>query len=107
EAEERLGGGIGTGRAEDQLRRQETPAVAVDLRAQPLAQRRELAVRDQGVEVAEVAMRRLVELRRVEVAERVGREVPERAHRPVDVLQAAFGVVARPDAEQLAALLAP
>ena len=42
----------------------------------------------------------LEELGGVEVAEGVGDEVTESAHRPVDVLQAAFGVGGRSHAEE-------
>ena len=51
----------------------------VDVLAQPLAERRELADGDALLEVADVAQRRLPELARDHVAERVGGEVAERA----------------------------
>src|SRR5687767_8515101 len=62
-------------------------AVAVDVLPQPAEQGGELAAGELRVEVAEVFSRLLEELGGVEVAERVGREVAERAAGPVDVLE--------------------
>lgn len=47
------------------------------------------------------------ELGRVDVAERVGGEVSEATHRPVDVLEASVGVVGRAEAEEFFELFIP
>src|SRR5262245_14303314 len=69
--------------------------VPVNLLVEPPLEAAELAAAEVGVEVAEVAPRLLHELRRVQVAQRVRREVAEAAEAPVDVLQAALPVVRR------------
>jgi hypothetical protein len=83
------------------------PAVAVDIVAEPGEEGGELALRELCVEVAGVLSRLLEELGGVEVAERVGGEVADRAVGPVDVLEAAAGVVGRGEAEVLAHLFVP
>ena len=82
-------------------------ALGVDLLVEPGPQCGELAGGELVVEVRHVDERLLEELRAVEVAERVGREVPQRGHRPVDVLQAAAAVVGHLEAEVAPVLLVP
>src|SRR3954469_17703805 len=66
-------------RALERLRRRELAAVAVQMLAQPLAQRAELALLKPLVQVRDVGKNPCQELRRDQVPERVGREVAERA----------------------------
>src|SRR5437588_398865 len=95
------------GDAADQVARPVALAGAVDLLVEPALEPAELAAAEVVVEVAQVLPRLLHELRRVEVAERVGREVAQAAHAPVDVLQAAFRVAGRRQVEELPELLVP
>ena len=68
-------------------------AVAMDVLAQPGEQPGEIAPGERLVEAAELAAGPAEELGGVDVAQRVGREVAEQPGAPVDVLQAALGVV--------------
>src|SRR5579864_488396 len=76
----------------------------VDVLAQPVRERLELAAFEQLVEVADVRLGALPQLHRDDVAERVRREVPEAHVRPVDVLEDAVGEIGRLQAEVLAHL---
>src|SRR5579884_3740491 len=67
---------------------------AVDVLAQPPEEPGELPARDLLVEMRDLGAQALVELYGDDGAERIGGEVPERAHGPVDVLQAALVVAA-------------
>ena len=81
--------------------------MAVDPLPQPGQDLPEPAAAHLSLPVRDVARHRRVELRAVQVAQRVGREITDGEHRPVDVLQHAVGVALRDDAEQRARLLAP
>src|SRR6185503_897294 len=83
------------------------PPVGVNVRVEPVLERAELAAGDLLVEVADLAADRLPELRRVEIAERVRREIPDQAEAPVDVLQTAAPVVWHVDAEEFLEPLVP
>ena len=74
--------------------------VAVDPVAQPAEQLAEVAAGELRVEVAQLGPGRGDELGRVHVAQRVRREVADQPLGPVAVLQAAFPVVRRDDAER-------
>src|SRR5262245_27897756 len=76
-------------------------AVAVDVVTQPFTQRLQFAAAAQVVQIGHGLFRRIEELGRVQIAERIRREVPEPPHAPVDVLQAALRVVGRRDAQEL------
>src|SRR5579884_922316 len=89
------------GRALERLRRRELAAVAVQVLAQPLPQRSELAALELALEPGEVGGDPLPELHRDQVAERVRREVAERAARPVHVLEHAPAVVGHLDPQVL------
>ena len=69
------------------------------MHAKPLAQIGEVAAFEAFVEVAEILQRALPDLHGHYVAERVRREVAERAGRPVHVLQHTLSVVGDIDAE--------
>src|SRR5215469_18311891 len=79
----RLAGG-----ALQQLLYRHLGAETVHVRAQPAEQSRELPVRQLLVEPRKLGTQALVELRGDDRTERVRRKVAERAHRPVNVLQA-------------------
>src|SRR5688572_30123198 len=82
-----------------QLARRVAFAVAVDFLAEPREQGGELAGGELSVDVADVFTRLLEKLGRIKVAERVRGKVPDGAAGPVDVLQAAAGVIRGDDAE--------
>ena len=94
-------------RALEDLGRREPAAVAVDLLAQPLAERRQVAGADPLVEVVDVAAGGLPQLAGDHVAEAVGGEVAEGAAGPVDVLEDAAGVVGDLEAEVVAVARVP
>ena len=73
----------------------------MDVLAQPLAQRREIARRDAVVERGDVRVGPLPQLAGDQVAERVGREVADQPGRPVHVLEHALGVVGHVEPEVL------
>ena len=79
----------------------------VDVLAEPLAERGELAAADLLVDVGDVLRDPLPELRRGDVAERVRREVADRAAGPVRVLERAVRDVRHLDAEVLHHLRVP
>ena len=70
-------------------------ASAVHVLAQPVEQAGELAGGDLLVQLGPLGAQALVQLARDHRADRVRREIAERAHGPMHVLQAAFGVVRR------------
>src|SRR4051794_32088164 len=74
---------------------------AMEVLAQPVAKRRELALLEAVVDVRHVGGDSFPDLGGDQVAERVGREVADGAARPVHVLQHAFGVARHVDAEVL------
>ena len=95
------------GRALDELvRRVETP-MAVNVLAQPGEQGGEVPAGERLAQVAEVTVGLGEQLRREQIAECVSREVAEKTRAPVNVLEAAFGIVARSDAEVLAIAFVP
>jgi len=61
-------------------------SMSMDLFAQPLAKRVKLAADNLGIDVAQIAPGRFIDLCRVQVAEDVGGEVPDVVHRPMHVL---------------------
>src|SRR5258705_12990469 len=63
----------------DQVLGEVAKAFAVNLRAQPVAQREQLSLAQLLVEAGEIFLRGHEQRRRIEVAERVGREVAELA----------------------------
>src|SRR5688500_1781523 len=71
----------------ERLRGGELAAVAVDVFAQPLGERGEVAAADLPVEVRQVGARPLPDLRGRDVPERVAGEVAHQRVRPVHVLQ--------------------
>src|SRR5579875_1030430 len=82
--------------ADDQLERlarRELAAVAVEVLSKPVAERAELAALEVVVEARDVREHALPDLGRDQVAERVGREVADRAAGPVGVLEDAAAVV--------------
>lgn len=81
--------------------------LAVDLRVEPFFEAGEAAEAEVGVEAGEVFAGGGHELGGEEVAERIGRKIAEAAHAPVDVLQAALGVVRRGQIEEGLELFAP
>src|SRR6266404_4394464 len=86
---------VDLGRAADaieRLARRELAAVPMQVLAQPVAERRELALLEAVVEIGKVVDDTFPDLRRDQVPERVRREVANRAARPVDVLKHAFRV---------------
>jgi hypothetical protein len=76
-------------------------ADGVHVGAQPAVEPAELAARDLLVQVRHVVADAFVQLRGDHGAEGVRGEVAERAHRPLDVLQAAFHVARGADPEPL------
>src|SRR5436190_9799654 len=71
----------------ERLCRQELPSVPVEVLAQPLADRTELAAPDLLVDVVDVGAQAVEDLNADHVAERVRRKVTEAATAPMDVLQ--------------------
>src|SRR5437899_2045113 len=86
----------------EELRRWELAPVPVDVLPEPFAQRPELALLELVVQVGELVADPFPELARDDVPERVGREVPDVARRPVHVLQDAVCDVRHVDPEVLA-----
>ena len=93
--------------APDQLGGRVALAVAVDVFAEPLAERLEFTAGEHRVEIAQVFSRLLEILRSVEISERVGGEIADQARAPVDVLQNAVGIGRQTDTEILVILVAP
>ena len=93
--------------AGQQLARRELAAVAVDVLAQPVAQRRELAAAELRLDLGQVGAGARPQLGGDQVPERVGREVAEQPGAPVHVLQHALRVVGDLDAEQPVHALVP
>src|SRR5690242_11119337 len=79
----------------------------MDVLTEPLAQRRELAAADLILEVRDVTAGRLPDLSRCDGSDQIGREVPDRAAGPVDVLADAVPVVGHLDAEVVPHLRVP
>src|SRR5436305_1152801 len=90
--------------APEELLRLVHPAVPVDVLAEPLGERRELAPLELIVEAAEVGLRALPQLNRDDVPERVRREVADAHVRPVHVLEHAVREVGWLQSEVLAHL---
>src|SRR5262245_6720518 len=82
-------------------------AAVMDHLVEPALERIEFAAGEHRSEAAQVAVGLFEELRSVEVAERIRREVANQGGRPVNVLQAALSVGRRLDAQILPVLLAP
>ena len=82
----------------DQRLGRQLRSVRVEIRREPIAQRLQVTVRELRVQVV-VDVVRVDELRSVEVADRVRREIAELAERPVHVLQAAVARFFRADAQ--------
>src|SRR5688572_3384988 len=81
--------------------------VRVQVGVEPFLQRAELAASELLVEITDLFADRLEQLRRVQVAQRVRREVTERRTGPVDVLQAAQRIVRDVHAEVLLVATVP
>ena len=75
--------------------------------AQPGQEFAEIAPGEGLVQAAQLGAGLGEELGRVDVAQRIGREIAEQPGAPVDVLKAALGVVGGRDAQGLAVLLVP
>src|SRR5215472_2445140 len=88
------------------LFRTETVSQPVDVFAQPRPQRRELAPRDLIVERVSARIG-LDELSRIKATERIGREIPEHAARPVAVLKNAHEIGLGRCAQELDARFVP
>lgn len=82
-------------------------AILVDMGFEPVADEGEVPMRDFAFPVGVVVGKFFEELSGIEVAECVGGEVAHASHRPVDVLEAAEGVIRRCDAEELLHFLIP
>src|SRR5262249_46086263 len=83
----------------ERLRGQELASVPVDVLAQPLAHRTELAARDLPPDIRHVRGEPVPDLDAHDVAERIRGEVAEAAAGPVDVLEDAVGDVGNLDAQ--------
>src|SRR3954452_11651491 len=97
-----VGRRVDLGGADDllqRLARRVLPAVVVQVLAEPVAERAELAPLEAVVEVRQGGDDLLPDLGGDQVAERIGREVADRAARPVDVLQNDLRVVRHGDPE--------
>ena len=99
--------GLRAGDMFDQFRGPVALAFAMNLGAQPGEQAAIVALREGLIEPAQVGLGPSEELGRVEIAQRVGWKVADEPGTPVNVLKAAFGVVARLDAQGLLVLLVP
>src|SRR5579872_1668681 len=88
--------GLAGGAPQEVLHRHLGPE-AVHLGAEPAEEPGELARRELLIEDGHLCAQALVELRGDDGAERIGGEVAERAHRPVNVLQASLEVVGGAD----------
>ena len=96
-----VGGGVrfGASGGLHEVLREEGGAVLVDVFLHPAEEGEEVAFGEGGGNGG-VVLRGVEELGGVDVAEGVGREVAEAAHGPMDVLEAAFGVVFGFEAEE-------
>ena len=79
----------------------------MDFFVEPSFERPECALRDLRLEVGQVLVGLMKKLGRVQVAQRVGREIPQQAAGPVRVLEHAMGIVGRTDAQVLLHPLVP
>jgi len=95
------------GGAPHQFRGLVAQALPVDFFAQPFPQRPIFSPCQLRFEGRQVERGLAHELRRVEVAERVGREISQHSHAPVIVLQAAVGVLCHFQAEHFFKFLIP
>src|SRR4051794_32308815 len=86
--DERLRVGRRTRGVLDQRGRSVTPPMAVDLAAEPAEEFGEVTPGEGGVEVAKFQPGPREELRGIEIAQGISREVAEQAGAPVDVLEA-------------------
>ena len=84
-----------------------TLAVTVDAVAKPGEELGEVAPDECLVQASQISAGLSKELSRVKVAQRVGREIAEEPGAPVDVLEAALGVVTGANPQGLAILLVP
>src|SRR5438067_1577679 len=83
------------------LRRRVPVADAVDLVMEPSLEALELASMEITFRVAQVVAGLFHELSGVKIAQRVGREVTEAAHAPVNILQASLDIRLRTELERL------
>src|SRR5438477_8758108 len=83
----RLGIDAAAGDTLDRLLRRELRTQAVEVLAEPLPEVVELAALEALVQIAEILERAFPDLHGHDIAERIRREVAERAARPVHVLQ--------------------
>src|SRR5205807_1844729 len=90
-----------------QLRGRVPVADAVDFVMEPSLEALELALTEITFWLTQVVAGLFHELSGVEVAQRVGREVTEAAHAPVNVLQAALDIRLRAELERLLELFVP
>ena len=90
------------GRTLQQILHEYLRAEAMDVGAQPVEQAGELAAGELLIQRRELRAQALVQLGGDDRAQRVRREVAERADSPVDVLQAALQVVRRSDSQTAA-----
>ena len=65
----------------------------MDVRPEPVEQPRETAIRESVDQARHFLAGSLEDLRAVEVAQRIGREVPHRSHGPMNILQTASTIV--------------
>ncbi len=99
--------GLRAGDVFDQFRGPPALAFAMNLGTQPGQQAAIVTLREGLIEPAQLRLCLREELRRVEIAERVRWKVSDQAGAPVNVLQAAFGVITRLDSQGLFVTLVP
>ena len=101
-----LGVGFGAGGFFHEVLGEEGGAVLVDVFLHPGEEGEKVALGEGGGD-GFILLGRFEKLGGVDVAEGVGREVAQAAHRPVDVLETAIGVVFRAEPEEFFELIIP
>ena len=106
----RISGSAESGSSGDplaELPRRVPATVDVNVGPQPVQQAGEAAIRESVHEPGHLLARGLEDLGAIEIAKGVGREVPHRPHRPVDVLQTTAPIVDDLQPEEVAVGVVP
>ena len=91
----------------DQVNGEVAPTMGMDFLTEPLQQGKVVALLQRGVEMWQIFLRRLPELRARQVSQSVGWKVSKSAHRPVNVLQTTLGVVGDLESKEFQEKLIP
>ena len=91
----------------DKFLRGKLAAVLVDVGAEPFPDKAEFSLGDAGLPVGMGFFKGVEELGGIEVAEDIGGEVSDEPKRPMNILEASFGIVGRGDVQVVVHLLVP